>query len=137
MGYYSGKLIINNNTDNDIKTSMEQCLMATLRFSASFNKKKLYLNNTILKQILESGVVQDYIIHECSSYFKDNKELINNRINKSFTIENTVRIDIKIIGKYFYIKFYCGKNHTIDDCITALIRKLKNEKDQLEILRGE
>nr|DAV25193.1 MAG TPA: hypothetical protein [Caudoviricetes sp.] len=137
MGYYSGRLIINNDTDNDIKVSMEQCLIATLRFSASFNKKRLYLNNTILKQILESGVVQDYIVNECSSYFKNNNELINNRINKNLTKENAVKIDIKIIGKYFYIKFYCGRNHTIDDCIAALIRKLKNEKDQLEILRGE
>lgn len=137
MGYYSGRLIINNETDNKSKLTMEQSLIATFKFSASFNKKKLYLNNTILKQILESGVVQKYIIDECSSYFKTNKEIIENKINKNLIIENTVKINIKIIGKYFYIKFYCGRNHTIDDCITALIRKLNNEKDRLEILRGE
>lgn len=137
MGYYSGRLIINNETDNEPKRKTEQCLVATLRFSASFNKKKLYLNNTILNQILESGAVQTYIIDECSSYFKANEELVNNNIKKVFMIEHTIKIDIKIIGKYFYIKFYCGRNHTIDDCIVALTKKLKKEKGQLEILRGE
>lgn len=137
MGYYSGRLIINNETDNEPKRNSEQGLVTTLRFSASFNKKKLYLNNTILNQILESGAVQTYIIDECSSYFKANEELVNNKIKKILTIEHTLKIDIKIIGKYFYIKFYCGRNHTINDCITALTKKLKKEKGQLEILRGE
>lgn len=138
MGYYSTNLIINNNTDDkEIKQDREQGLIAALRFSVNFNKKKLYLNNTILNQILESGAVQSYIVKECTHHFKENEEYINTRMKKIFTIEHSVKIDIKIIGKFFYIKFYCGRNHCIDECITALTKKLKKEKGHMEILRGE
>lgn len=136
MSYYSGRLIINNESNMPIDNTA-QGLIATFKFSVSFNKEKLFLNNTILNQILESGAVQTYIKKECASYFNSNKDSIEKAISKIYTMELTPRIEIKIIGKYFFINFYCGRNHSIDDCSTALNRKLKNEKSNIEILRGE
>ena len=135
MGYYSGRMVIHNETDT-YKDTKEHGLIATLKFSANFNKKKLYLNNTILNQILDSGAVQTYILKECSNYFETYKNEANNAINKILYVENFPNIKIQIIGKYFYIKFYCGRNHTLDDCLEALNKKLKKEKDKIEILRG-
>ena len=137
MGYYSGKFIIHNNTD-DYKIADYKNLghIVTFKFSASFNGTRLYLNNTLLRQLLDSNALQKFIIDDCSKYIKENQDLINTSIKKICTIENDPNINIKVIGKYFFIEVYCGRNHSTDDCINAIKRKLSNEKTRDEILRG-
>lgn len=137
MGYYSGKFIIHNNTD-DYKIDDYKKLghIITFKFSANFNGTRLYLSNTLLKQLLDSNALQKFIIDDCSKYIKENQDLINASIKKTCTIENYPNIKIKVIGKYFFIEVYCGRNHSTDDCINAIKRKLSNEKTRDEILRG-
>lgn len=137
MGYYSGKFIIHNNTEEYNATNYKELgHIMTFKFSASFNGTKLYLNNTLLKQLLESNALQKFIINDCNKYIKNNQDSINASIKKIYTIENNPNIKIKIIGKYFFIEVYCGRNHSTDDCINAIKRKLSNKKTREEILRG-
>lgn len=138
MSYYSGKFIIHNNTDQYYENSyFEQTHIMTMKFSASFNDMKLYLNNTLVKQLLSSKTLQKYIVNECESYMLLYSDAINNTIQSVMSIENTPAIKIRVLGKYLYINMYCGRNHTIDDCVRALARKLRNEKTREEILRGD
>lgn len=137
MAYYSSPLIIHNNTDEYISNNKEFGLIAEMKFSVNFNKEKLFLNNTILNQILDSGAVQNYIIKEISQFFKENNLDINKTIRKICTPEPAPKIDIKIIGKYFFIKFYGGINTTTEECLYSLSKKLKKQNDKISILRGE
>lgn len=135
MGYYSGNLIIHHDTSDYIKPK-EQGEVLTLRFYASFNKSKLYLNTTILNQLLNSGTVQNFIIKESTTYINKHSDEINQSINKLFSKEYIPTVTVKIIGKYFYIKVYCGRNHTIENCITAISKQVKREKTIIDILKG-
>lgn len=137
MAYYSSPLIIHNNTEEYRISNKEFGLIAEMKFSINFNKEKLFLNNTILNQILDSGAVQNYIIKEVSSFFEVNKLDIEKTIKSICTPESFPSIEIKIIGKYFFIKFFGGINTTIDECIYNLRKKMKKEKNKISILRGE
>lgn len=136
MAYYSSPLIIHNNTE-EYKVNKEFGFIAEMKFSVNFNKEKLFLNNTILNQILDSGAVQNYIIKEVSSFFEINKLDIEKTIKGICTPEPFPNIEIKIIGKYFFIRFFGGINTSIDECIYSLRKILKKEKNKISLLRGE
>ena len=137
MKYYSSPLIIHNNTEEYININKKFGLIAEMKFSVNFNKEKLFLNNTILNQILDSGAVQSYIIKEVTNFFEENRLDVNRTIKKICTTEPMPKIEVKIIGKYFFINFYGGINTTIEECIQSLYKKLKKQKDKISILRGE
>lgn len=136
MGYYSSPLIIHNNTKEYKVDNKDFGLIAEMKFSVNFNKEKLFLNNSILNQILDSGAVQKYLVKEVISFFENNELDIENTIKSICIPESFPKIEIKIIGKYFFIKFFGGINTTIDECINSFTRKIKKEKDKISILRG-
>lgn len=138
MSYYSGKLIIHNETEEYNKFNPKELgQILSIRFSINFNKEKLFLSNTLVNQFLSSKAVQKYIVSECDKYMNDNLIEIDNNIRKIFTIENEPKVKISVIGKYFYVKINCGRNHNRKQLIAALKRKLQNEKTLEEILRGD
>lgn len=137
MSYYSGKLIIHNHTVSyglGNNESMEHIL--TMKFSVNFNDNRLYLTNTFINQLLESKALQNFIVKEINKHIDNNIEEFNSRIKKICSIENNPTVKVNVIGKYFFIKLYCGRNHTKEDCIKAIKRKLASEKTAEEILRG-
>lgn len=137
MKYYSGKLIIHNETkEYDIDKYVSGHIV-TMKFSVNFNNKRMYLSKSFLEQLLESKAVQKYIMNEVSDYISSNKEMIERAITKTLTIGTGPTVEVKVIGQFFYIKVYCSRNHKIEDCINAVNRKIKNQKTQEEILRGE
>lgn len=137
MGYYSGKFVIHNDTVGyGLGKSEAMGHILTIKFSASFNDSKLYLSNTLVKQLLESKALQNFIVKEIDKHIESNIEDFNSRIKGICSIENNPSVKINIIGRYFFIKIYCGRNHTKEDCIKAIKRKLASEKTVEEILRG-
>ena len=108
----------------------------TMKFSVNFNDNRLYLTNTFINQLLESKALQNFIVKEINKHIDNNIEEFNSRIKKICSIENNPTVKVNVIGKYFFIKLYCGRNHTKEDCIKAIKRKLDSEKTVEEILRG-
>lgn len=138
MGYYTGKFVIHNNTDNYNLFEQDNIgHILTMKFSANFNDMKLFLTNTLVKQLLSSKALQKFIVNEIDKYMDNNIEKFNSFINKICFIEQNPIVKINVIGKYFFIKVYCGRNHTKEDCIKAVKLKLSNEKTVEEVLRGE
>jgi hypothetical protein len=137
MSYYNSSLIIYNNTDNDYnETNKDEKLIAFFKFSITFNKIQLFLDGIFIKQILKSTRVQKFILDECAKYLDLNKDSINNKIKKQLTYELEPIVELKILGKFLYIKVYCGRNNTIENCLDSISNKLRNKKNKSEILKG-
>ena len=135
MDSYSGRLkfkleemIIPSEIHNNI---------VRFKFSASFNGVKLFLNKALLEQVLDaSRVLKEYISDSCIKEMMDSYKKIESRSKEILVIESEAKIKIGILGKYFFIDIYCGRNHKVDDLIATIRRSLGRRKTQLEILRG-
>lgn len=136
MSYYSSPLIIHNTTNERCFDTKCNDMICSLHFTVTFNKNKLSLSNSLIKQLLDSPAVKKYIYKECEKTLNNNIEKVTKNIKGICKIEDDVYIDFKVLGTIFYIKFFCGKNHTIEDCLKSLSLKLNNQKNRYDLLKG-
>lgn len=136
MGYYSGRFIVKNETTiDDIKRIKKHGQVAIFKFSVYVNKTQLFLNNTLLEQILESHVIKNFILEDITKLLKENNELIENNIKNTCTISDAIAKK-NCIGKYFFFNIYGGVNNSMNDLIESVSNLLKKKKSIKDILKG-
>ena len=127
MHSYTGKLTVHNVT-TDLYANKNYLL--AYKFDITFNNKQLFLNNSLLKQLLSIKSINNFIVDEIYTSILTNKEDIIHKNKVGIPLNYNNKISIKIYGKYFYIYISNSKVFEIDKVKSLLKKEISNYIDE-------